>query len=195
MKGSRPLTESEVEKILAFLASSSYPARNRALFILGVKTGFRISELLSLKVRDVVQNGNLVDRIAVERKNMKRKREGRTVVLHAEAIQAIAELLSELQLRSHAQPAGPLFRSRLRSPRAMSRVTAWEMLKGAYAACGLTGKLGTHCMRKTFAKKIYAKLGKDLIRTQKALGHASVNSTVSYLSFSDEEIDDAILKS
>jgi site-specific recombinase XerD len=69
------------------------------------------------------------------------------------------------------------------------------MLQRVYAACGLTGKLGTHSMRKTFARRIHAKLGRDLMKTQKALGHARVTSTVSYLSFAEEEIDEAILKS
>ncbi len=48
-------------------------------------------------------------------------------------------------------------------------------------------------MRKTFADKIYDRLGHDLIKTQKALGHKNINSTVSYLSFREEEIDEAIL--
>ncbi len=50
-------------------------------------------------------------------------------------------------------------------------------------------------MRKTFARRVHEKLGKDLVKTQKAMGHRSINSTVSYLSFNEEEIDDAILKS
>ena len=76
----------------------------------------------------------------------------------------------------------------------MTRVAAWAMLKRAFQKCGLTGKLGTHCMRKTFAIRVYHNLGKDLIKTQRAMGHASVNSTVSYLSFAESDVDDAILK-
>jgi site-specific recombinase XerD len=36
-----------------------YAARDRALFLLGVKTGYRISELLSLRVGDVWQQGSI----------------------------------------------------------------------------------------------------------------------------------------
>jgi site-specific recombinase XerD len=57
----------------------------------------------------------------------------------------------------------------------------------------LQGKLGTHCMRKTFAKKIYEHLGRDLARTQEALGHQHINDTRKYLSFDRAEIDRAIL--
>ena len=37
------------------------------------------------------------------------------------------------------------------------------------------------------------RLDGDLPRLQTALGHASINSTISYLSFKQEDVDDAIL--
>jgi integrase len=48
-------------------------------------------------------------------------------------------------------------------------------------------------LRKTFADRIYERFGRDLIKVQRALGHKSINSTVSYLSFREEEITEAIL--
>ena len=55
--------------------------RDKALFILGLKTGLRVSELLSLKVGDVYQYGRLADMVYVERKHMKKKLEGRAIPL------------------------------------------------------------------------------------------------------------------
>ena len=40
--------------------TGTYEARNRGLFMLGVSTSGRISELLSLRVGDVYQNGKPV---------------------------------------------------------------------------------------------------------------------------------------
>ena len=48
-------------------------------------------------------------------------------------------------------------------------------------------------MRKTFADRVYERLGGDLVKLQRALGHRSVVSTASYVSFREEEIDEAIL--
>jgi len=48
-------------------------------------------------------------------------------------------------------------------------------------------------MRKSFAARVYEALDHDLVRTQKALGHRNVNSTVSYISFLDSEVDAAIM--
>jgi hypothetical protein len=57
----------------------------------------------------------------------------------------------------------------------------------------MTGKLGTHAMRKTFCNRVYDKLNHDLVKTHRAIGHANINSTVQYLSFREAEIDAAVL--
>ncbi len=61
MRGCRPLTNTEVEQVLGAFVGRSAP-RDRALFVLGLKAGFRVSELLSLRVGDIAHAG----RIAVE---------------------------------------------------------------------------------------------------------------------------------
>ena len=72
MKGMRPITDEEIEKIKDNF-SGQYKARDYALFVLGIKSGFRISEILSLTLKDVFDNGRIQDRIYVQRKNMKGK--------------------------------------------------------------------------------------------------------------------------
>jgi integrase len=96
MKGCRPLTDTEVALVQASFGGK-YAARDRALFVLGVKSGFRISELLSLQVGDIYQHGRVVDRVTVQRRHMKQKREGRTVLLHPDAKAALATWLMTLQ--------------------------------------------------------------------------------------------------
>ena len=89
MKGCRPLTEDEVDLVQQSFGGV-YAARDKALVLLGVKSGFRISALLSLRVGDVSPHGRLVDRVSVQRQHMKNQREGRTVLLHPEAKAALA---------------------------------------------------------------------------------------------------------
>jgi len=84
MRGCRPLNDDEVYDVSRSFWGE-HARRDKTLFLLGVKSGFRISELLSLRLRDVVQAGRLVDRVTVERRNMKKKLEGRTVLLHPDA--------------------------------------------------------------------------------------------------------------
>ena len=91
MKGARPLTDSEVLQVSNSFRGR-YALRDRALFVLGIKTGLRISELLSLAVGGVLQHGRIVDRVHVQRRHMKRKTEGRTVLLHPEAQEALGSV-------------------------------------------------------------------------------------------------------
>ena len=48
MKGTRPLDNNEI-RLVAACFDSVFEARNRGVFMLGVSTGGRISELLSLR--------------------------------------------------------------------------------------------------------------------------------------------------
>lgn len=186
------MTDAEIEKALTAFDSGPCPKRDRALFLLGVRTGFRISELLSLTIADVFQNGNYVDKIWIARKNVKNKQEGQAVALHSQAKAALKDWVQELKDREGVT-TGPLFRGQGRD-KPISRVQAYMILKKAFAAAGITGKLGTHCMRKTFAKRIWEKSGKDLIQTQKALRHRRITSTTSYLSCDEDGVDDLVLK-
>ena len=192
MKGCSPLTDAEIADILTSFGGQ-YAARDRALFILGTKSGFRISELLSLQIGDVIQSGKMVDRVTVRRARMKKKIEGRTVLLHPDAKTALSEWLEKLRVMGYMAVGDYVFQSRKGGNQPISKVQAWRIIRGVAAAAGVNGKVGTHSMRKTFANAVYEKLDRDLVRTQRALGHRNVNSTVSYLSFREEDIDQAIL--
>lgn len=190
MKGCRPLTDQEVAEVLSRLQ-----VRDKALFTLGIRAGFRISELLSLKVGDIVQNGTVVDRVTVQRRNMKGKKASRSVLLHPEAKAALVLQINNLVSVGLTEPHNFIFRSRQGGNKSLSRFQAWAILKQVYASLGMGGKLGTHSMRKTFANRMYAVVKNDLIRTQKLLGHVDVKSTMKYLSFNEADLDEAILKS
>ena len=192
MKGCRPLTDQEVEQTLQAL-SGPYASRDRALFLLGVRSGFRISELLSLRLLDVCPRGKIVDRVTVARRHMKKKVEGRTILLHPEAREALEVWLEKLRELGYMTSDVWVFQSRKGRNQAMSRVQAYRILQAAFERVGIEGTLGTHSMRKTFANRMYERLDHDLLKTQRALGHKNINSTVSYLSFRQEEIDEAIL--
>jgi integrase len=143
-------------------------------------------------VGDVLQYGRVVERVTVARRHMKRKVEGRTVLLHPDAKAALAVWLMQLQVGPGVDRNTYVLRSQKGTNRPMSRRHAWGILHETVVTNGLTGKLGTHAMRKTFAQNIYRELGYRLAKTQRALGHKHVNSTISSLSVDDDEIEAAI---
>ena len=86
-----------------------------------------------------------------------------------------------------------LFRSRKGDDQPISGVSAYKVLREVLEESELSGQLGTHSMRRTFANVVHEKLGRDISKTKKALGHKNISSTDSYFSFLQEEIDEAIL--
>ena len=80
MIGCRPLSKNEFERVLGAF-KGPFEDRNRLIFVLGCCLGFRISELLSLKISSVFRHGRLLDFVSVPRRLMKGKRCGRTVPL------------------------------------------------------------------------------------------------------------------
>jgi site-specific recombinase XerD len=185
MKGCRPLTKAEADLVTSHLRYDRMGVRNSALFTVGLMTGFRVSEILSMERKDVFQCGRVVDAVTVCRANMKGKGEGRTIRLNGKAKAAIESWLEE-----RGEVEGPLWCST--AGKRISRVQVWRIFNKAFKSIGMTGKLGTHCMRKSFADQMYTILDGDLINLQKALGHKWVTSTSQYLSFKEEEINDAL---
>lgn len=184
MSGCRALTESEIQLVTKSLESK----RDKALFILGVRSGFRISELLSLCVKDVFSKGRILDSCRVVRRNTKGAISSRTIPLHREARDALYALCLGLEANS------PLFQSRNGVNQPISRFQAHNILKTAYEAGGLRGPgLACHTMRKSFSEKVYVALGHDLVATSAALGHKDIRNTVRYLEPNKAKVAAAIL--
>lgn len=188
----KPLTDIETNEILLSF-SGEYEHRDRAMFLLGLKTGFRISELLSLTVNDVWNSNAQImrDYVTVQRKNMKRKISSRTVPINQTAKDAIERHIKNSNLQSN--PDSFLFPSRKGENKPISRVRAYQILSFLANDCQINKNIGTHSMRKTFATKAYNATNHDLLKTQRLLGHRNINSTVQYLESCNEELDSLVL--
>lgn len=183
--GCRPLSDSELSLLLSFVKN----IRDRALIILGIRSGFRISELLSLRVSQVSEYGKVSNRVTVSKQNMKGKVSSRSVPLHQDAVQALESLITTFKLSWNDY----LFQSRKGYNQPLSACQAWRIITNAAQAAKLTGKIATHSMRKSYCERVHKALGENIFKTQKAMGHKSPNSTVAYLNVNQDEIDDAIL--
>ncbi len=127
MKGCRALTAGEVTWV-GQVSQGTYAARDQSLFVLGDKTGFLISEVLSLIVGDVWPHGRFVDYVAVQRRHMKQKREGRSVIVHPDAKAALTAWLMEMQRTGTGSSETYLF-PRTSFPRAKSSMACSALAK------------------------------------------------------------------
>ena len=181
MKGTRPLDNDEIRSVSTCF-TGTFEIRNRGLFMLGVSTGGRISELLSLTIGDVYQNGKAVSDLLFEKSVVKGGEVSRAVPVNADGRRAIDDLIAwHREKYRGVASTRPLFPSRNKKGTVpMNRQTAHEMLKQAFIAAGLNGKLATHSLRKSFAQRVYEQSG-DIYLVQELLGHRSVNTTQKYL--------------
>ena len=150
--------------------------------MLGVSTGGRISELLSLRVGDVYQNGTAVTDLLFDKAIVKGGETSRAVPVNVDGREAIDALVAwHCEQYNTTTSSCPLFPSRQKSGRVpMHRQTAHDILKDAFTAAGLNGKLATHSLRKSFAQRVYEQSG-DIFLVQELLGHKSVSTTQRYL--------------
>lgn len=159
--------------------------RDYCMFVLGINSGLRISDLLNLSIAHVKdENGKLRDRITIrERKTGKSK----DFPLGDTAKKAVKEYLDT---RNTDSPNEPLFVSRKKGH--ISRVQAYRILSDAAKAVGIREGIGTHTLRKSFAYHAYQS-GVDITRIQKLLNHSAPSVTLAYIGITQEELDDVYL--
>ena len=143
MKGTRPLNNDEIRRVSGAF-TGTYQIRNRGLFMLGVSTGGRISELLSLQIGDVYQNGRPVTDLLYFKSIVKGGEVSRAVPVNRDGRQAIDDLISwHIDYYGMTENDRPLFPSRNgRGQKRMSRRTAHDVLKTAFAFAGLNYTFG-----------------------------------------------------
>lgn len=160
--------------------------RDRLLFTLGINTGLRISDLLSLQKADVITRTGLSAQpwrvaqsiILVERKTGKT----REIALNQVARSALKEYLADHCPRE----TDYLFPSRIGVNKPLSRGRAWEILKEAAEQVGIEG-IGTHTLRKTFGYHAYQQ-GIDLSLLQEIYQHSSPAITLHYIGITQDQI-------
>ena len=159
--------------------------RNYCLFTLGINSGLRISDLLNLKIKDVIdKRGRVRDRISiVEIKTGKKK----DFPFSDVAKKSITEYLSERKYRRNQH----LFLSRKwNGP--LTRQQAYRIINDAARSVGIKEKIGTHTLRKTFGYHAYHK-GIDLSLLQKLFNHATPGTTLTYIGITQEQVDNVYL--
>ena len=192
MKGTRPLNNDEI-RIVSTCFEGIFEVRNRSLFLIGVSTGGRISELLSLRIGDVWQNGKPVTDLLYDKSIVKGGEVSRAVPVNTDGTRAIDDLITWHREAYKTTPkTRPLFPSRNgKGRKRMTRRAAHNVLKSAFIAAGLNGHLATHSLRKSFAQRLYEQTG-DVFAVQEMLGHKSIATTQKYLGVNYQTVRDAL---
>ncbi len=167
------LSLDEVERLLESVESSGpVGLRNRAMVELLYATGVRVSELISLGMRDLDLSTGV---IRVFGKRMK------------ERLVPVGEVALRY-LRCYMEEGRPRILGRRESPclfvtsrgSGMTRQNFWCMLKGYATKAGIpASRIRPHILRHSFATHLLER-GADLRALQELLGHADISTTQVY---------------
>ena len=172
-----PIREiSDIQKIKAELLRSSY--RDYLFFEVGINTGLRVSDILTLKVSDVR------DKFYIEIREQKTGK-GKKFRLNDTVKTELENFISGKKDNDF------IFESRRSRGVPLERTRAYCILNNAAAAAGLKIKIGTHTMRKTFGFHFYQKT-KDIALLQELFNHSSPSVTLRYIGINQNIIDAAL---
>lgn len=214
--GCRALTKEELEKIDAVFDShigsddgDNYDlwTRDKTIFHLQRHTGFRISELISIRLKQVLEDDDIGFAISVPRSYMKggkisgTKTTSRTVKLNDNSRDLIRNYLEHYKMFEESGETF-LFRAWHRkkdeerpninlSDRSCSKIYKDLFKEAKIPEHSIRGRLSTHSLRKTFCRKAQKLVGGDIKSLMEMMGHRSMESTGHYIEADEELIDNA----
>ena len=155
--------------------------RDYLLFTFGINIGLRISDIIKLRVRDIVNEDMSIKThiTIIEEKTNKVK------------VFKINPTLSEelKQYVQHMKLDDYIFKSRKGTNRPISRVQAYRILSDTANKIGIDD-VGTHTLRKTFGYHFYQKT-KDVAMLQQLFNHSSPSITLKYIGIDQDALDSA----
>ncbi len=166
------LTVAEVERLLAAPNTDEPLAiRDRALLEFAYATGARVSELVGLKLQDILFEDGLARVLGKGAKE-------RLVPVGRRALGAVALYAREIRpTLDRGRGRGVLFLNARGTP--LSRVGAWGIIKATARRAGISKRVSPHTLRHTFATHLLEG-GADLRAVQEMLGHADLSTTQLY---------------
>lgn len=168
-------TVKDIKSIKKLLADNP---RDLALFVVGINTNLRASDLLGIRA-GMVRGLKPMDEIELrEIKTGKRRR----ISLNGSVIEAVKALLAS---RAY-QDKDFLFRSQ--RGEVLTVPSLHRLVKGWCAAINLRGNFGSHTLRKTWGYHQRVTFGMGLPELMVCFNHSSQRQTLDYLCIQPEEV-------
>lgn len=150
--------------------------RNYIMYLLGIYSGLRISDILKLKVKDVKSKSSISIR---EMKTGKQKMFSINPFLKKELENYIEDNVLEMDEY--------LIKCQGKRNKPISRDRAYKIMRQAAEYFGLYN-IGTHTLRKTFGYHFYLQT-KDIVTLQKIFNHSDPSITLIYIGIEQAEIN------
>ncbi|PEX45038.1 site-specific integrase [Bacillus cereus] len=169
----QPIRDKEaIQEIKKFFKEQN--ERNYILFLLGINTGLRISDILRLRIRDVEGWS-----IFIREKKTKKVKE----------VKMPSELKRAIRAYANGRPKNEfLIKRRNGKNKPITRSMAYLILNQAAREFGLE-RIGTHSLRKTYGYHHYKQF-KDVVVLQRMLNHTDQKETLRYIGIEQDTLND-----
>lgn len=147
--------------------------RDYVLWVLGVNSGLRVSDIVGLNVSDVVDKTHIT---IIEKKTQKRK----SFYINDKLKRVLKHFIKDRDFDE------PLFLGR--QGKRLNQRQVYRFLIATCQALGIKAKVSTHTMRRTFGYHHYQQY-KDAVILQKIFNHSSQRITLMYIGVEQDEID------
>lgn len=181
MAAAKSLTPAEIQRVLEHMSKQPYAQRNRAMFMLTVAAGLRVSEVAGLTLGDVLDSAGAVRGELHLASHRVKHGHARTVYLNSRLRE---ELDTYIATRSNRDASLPLFPTHRGPRRFFSANTLAQHFFWLYRNAGLTGA-SSHSGRKTFLTSL-ASQGVSVFVLASLAGHKSISTTQRYVTVNDE---------
>jgi integrase/recombinase XerD len=177
----KPISISQVRRLLEQPAKLSTPEakRDKAMLELLYASGMRVSELVSLNVRDIDLTGGFVRCFGKGHKE-------RLIPIYRQAALTVEEYIKESRPRLTRSDTEPALFVNARGER-LTRQGLWQLLKGYAKSAELDAEITPHTLRHSFATHMLSG-GADLRSVQELLGHANISTTQIYTHLTTDHI-------
>ena len=158
--------------------------RNLALFVFGINTNLRASDILRITTEQVsgIQPGESIE--IVEKKTKKPRR----ITLNESTTSVINNWIIE-----KGNKQGPLFNSQRHKDRSLCATSIHRLVKSWCKQINIKGNYGSHTLRKTWGYHAW-KAGIDIPILMTIFNHSSQRQTLQYLCIQEKEIQEVYLK-
>jgi len=182
-KQSKVLTKKQIETMLLYLGSTRHPLRNRVIFLLSVKSGFRSKEISGVRWSMMVSpTGELGESIHLTNDASKGKSGGRIIPIHKGLKKLLVGLYEVEQSRYGFDVQTSHVIRTERSPNTSSQ-SIINMFQRWYRDLGFVG-CSSHSGRRTFITDLSKKVslvGGSLRDIQVMVGHKNLQTTQRYI--------------
>lgn len=186
-KQAKVLNNNEIRRVLDYCATRKHYQRNRALLMMMFNTGMRVSEVASLRIKDVVDvEGNIKDEILLSAKNTKTN-EARTVYINQKLRKELQRYVDLIKNDTYDRK---FFYSQKRDSDGFTANTLTQHFHYLYKRVGLDGA-SSHSSRRTFITNL-ANKGIGVRVIMGLSGHKALSSVQCYIDCNSELMRNAV---